>query len=133
MPKVYVEFNSLEEATAALNGAAMQTFGVPQNPVPSPVQQYTPQPQQQQQFVQQAPAQQFVPQQAPAQAQTAPAPQAAAPGATFDDITKAAQAYARAHGGKAGKNVLTQFNVTQLAALQTMPHLWPQVLAAFKV
>lgn len=117
MPKVLVEFNSIEEAVAALGGTA-------QVPVAAAPQQYAPAPVP----VNQAPAPM------PAQA----APQYAPPAApapvqqlTAADVTAAVQAYAKAHGPANAKAILSQYNVSAVAQLQ--PQQYAAVIAAFKV
>jgi len=122
MPEVFVKFNSLEEAMAALQGANT-AHAVPSAPAaPAP-------------FVPAAPA-------APAPAQyVAPAPAAPAPVAapapaaqsayTQANVVAQSQQYAKVHGPKAVKAVFAEFGVDAVSKLD--PTQYAAVMARLAV
>lgn len=134
MPEVFVKFNSLEEAMAAL-----RTSDAGYAPAPAPTPAYVP------------PAPVAVAPQAQAQAYTPPAPPAPAayappappsppaytppPAAptqiTQTQVAERAQAYAKQHGPKAAKAVFAEFNANSVA--QIAPEHYEAVMNRFAV
>lgn len=113
MPEVYVKFNSLEEAMAALQGAgaAQPVAAAAPTPVPTPAPAPVP-----------TPVAQAAPQPAPAPAPApTPAPAPAAPassGVTEAQVLEAAQKYAQTHGPAACRAKLGELGVKKVSDLQ---------------
>jgi len=124
--KVFVEFDSVEQAAAAVAAVNQASFTAlfPQ----APVQQYAPQapvqqfaPQQPQYAAPAAPVQQFAPQ--------APVPQA--PTVTLKELTVAGQNYAKKHGAAQAKAVMAQFGIQKMT--DTKPEQMASLFAALSV
>ena len=134
MPEVFVKFNSLEEAMAALNGSASVPASAPATPAftPAPTPAYAPAPTPAAPFVPPAPTPAAAPAPAPVTPPAAPAPVAApaAPtGITLQQVAAAAQSYAQQHGPKATKAVFQQFGANAVAEIAA--EHYPAVMAQF--
>lgn len=117
--KVTVEFDSIEQATAAVNavrGHAAAPAPAPAAPAAPYVQpQPAPAPAPAPQPVYQAPAPAPQPAPAPAPAPAVGAPQAG--GITQAQVAAAAQAYSKQHGPKAAKAVLAELGATAISQI----------------
>lgn len=129
--KVFVEFDSVEQAAKAVAAVSQASAPVQQYAPQAPVQQFAPQ--QPQYAAPAAPVQQFAPQQqfipAAAMAPQAPVPQA--PTVTLKELTVAGQNYAKKHGAAQAKAVMAQFGIQKMT--DTKPEQMASLFAALSV
>lgn len=129
MPKIYVEFESIEQAQIALNavnGGAQTApaYAPPAAPAYVPPAAPAPLPQA---AVAPAPLPVAAPAAIPA-AQVAPAPAPVASGYTQAQCATALQAYCQKHSPKAGKALLGQFGIDAITKLD--PTMYAQFIQA---
>lgn len=130
MTKIFVGFETIEQAQVAMNAVYGGAAPVAHQPVHvAPQQPMAPAPAAAPMGFQQPP----VSAPAPVAVAATPAPQVgAAPSAyTLQNVTAQAQAYAKAHGPKAAKNKLSEFGVTAVSSLR--PDQYADAIAALAV